>query len=329
MNIDKIIEMLSDNDFYNIEAYFGDVSNAFKLIDKRGRIEELDPKDGYDHWQNAYLLYLLQNKPEIFKEKITDILQDIDFVGDQVVFRTSTKSDLAKLFCDTRNQNRDTVSNILDQELDFDWFDNSTDDVYTDVIEELTPKNLNRLYERMIYELKDVRVDPGTELLELISGEQNHPEFVVVNMDNISRIVDDEESTNYLLDEYLSDLRSDLYQVHSNATHSAYNEEVYDEVMSELDRYFISPGRFTTVPHPYKKNSDMEMFEIPIRDFYGDVKDYLVDRYKYGGYDSLEYYGSFLETLKEIKDCLYVSFPDFPDSRKVDQNINEYFNDYI
>lgn len=26
--------MLSDNDFYNIEAYFGDISNAFKLIDK-------------------------------------------------------------------------------------------------------------------------------------------------------------------------------------------------------------------------------------------------------------------------------------------------------
>jgi hypothetical protein len=33
--------------------------------------------------------------------------------------------------------------------------------------------------------------------------------------------------------------------------------------------------------------------------------------------------------MKEDRDCLSAQAPDYPDSRKVDKNINEYFKEYI
>jgi hypothetical protein len=36
-----------------------------------------------------------------------------------------------------------------------------------------------------------------------------------------------------------------------------------------------------------------------------------------------------LEILKEDWECLKAWAPDYPDSRKVDKNINSYFSDYI
>ena len=46
---------------------------------------------------------------------------------------------------------------------------------------------------------------------------------------------------------------------------------------------------------------------------------------------NLEYFGNYIDVLKDLMnyDCLKVYFPDHPDHRKVDKNINEFFKDYI
>jgi hypothetical protein len=44
---------------------------------------------------------------------------------------------------------------------------------------------------------------------------------------------------------------------------------------------------------------------------------------------TLEYWGSYLSMLKDSVSCLSFRVPDYPDSREVDKNINEYFGDYL
>jgi hypothetical protein len=48
-----------------------------------------------------------------------------------------------------------------------------------------------------------------------------------------------------------------------------------------------------------------------------------------GRWGTLDYHGSYLDTLKDETECLSVYPSDYPDSRLIDKNINLYFSDYI
>jgi hypothetical protein len=148
-------------------------------------------------------------------------------------------------------------------------------------------------------------------------------------MENVKRIIDDEETMKELLDNQLSDLKSELYSIHGSAYNSAYESEVWDEIWSELETYFEGDGEWITKPHPYKQNTQIQYFKIPIRNFETDVNDYLYNNKGYGNSGTLEYHGSYLEIMREDRDCLSAQAPDYPDSRRVDKNINEFFKEYI
>ena len=78
------------------------------------------------------------------------------------------------------------------------------------------------------------------------------------------------------------------------------------------------------------RNSEIiDLFEIKINDFEGYVNDYLSENKGYGNSGTLEYHGSFIGILKDGMDCLSAQAPDYPDSRKVDKNININFKGYI
>jgi len=177
--------------------------------------------------------------------------------------------------------------------------------------------------------LKGQQISAETDELQLIATEQGHPEYVEINLENVKRIIDDEETMKELLNNQLSDLKSELYSIHSSAYNSAYESEVWDEIWSELETYFEGNGEWITKPHPYKKNTEIQYFKIPIRNFETDVNDYLYNNKGYGNSGTLEYHGSYLEIMREDRDCLSAQPPDYPDSRRVDKNINEYFKEYI
>jgi len=63
--------------------------------------------------------------------------------------------------------------------------------------------------------------------------------------------------------------------------------------------------------------------------FEEDINNYLYNNKGYGNSGTLEYHGSFISIMAEDRDCLTVRVPDYPDSRKVDKNINMYFKEYI
>jgi hypothetical protein len=132
-----------------------------------------------------------------------------------------------------------------------------------------------------------------------------------------------------LMDDELIDLKGELYSVHSGAYNSAYEDDLYETIWDKLEEFFQGPGEWLTRPHVYKKDTEVQKFRVPIHNFYSNILDYLQDNKAYGHSGTLEYHGDYLSILHEGWECLKAWAPDYPDSRKVDKNINEYFSDYI
>ena len=329
---DEIIEMFN-NDEFEVEKYFNNYQTFFNVLNKRNLMGEIDPKNASNGvvWQNEYLLWSYDNNKEQYYKWVADFLSDVEFENGNAFLEISDRGDLSKLFCDGHRYDlsRDTIESILSGEDFYEPYYDTTDNVYRDVIEELTPENDRRLQEYVVDMLKGQQIPAETEELQLIASEQGHPEYVEVDMENVKRIIDDEETMKELLGDQLSDLKGELYSIHSGAYNSAMESELYDEVWSELETYFEGHGEWISKPHPYKKDTQIQYFKVPIRDFESMVNDYLFNNKGYGNSGTLEYHGSFIDIMAEDRDCLSVQSPDYPDSRKVDKNINEYFGEYL
>ena len=328
-SFEKFLELFIDGDF-DPEKYFGNLSNWFDVLNSRGLINYKDllgSKDS-DDWQNEFILWLYENDKEKYYQVVTAGLSDIVREGNEI-FWQGDREDLASLFCDGRDIGQETVKRILVGEDFYESFWDTTDDVYRDVIQELNEENIGKLKKYVLEKLEGTKLSPETEEMELIATEQGHDEYWEIDENNVSRIIDDEESMKSLLSDELSDLKSELYSVHSNSYNSAYENDLYQSINKELNDYFVTPGEWVYVPHPYKKETTVEKYKLPIYDFEGIVNDYLEENKKYGNSGTLYNQGSFIYLIKESKDCLSVRFPDYPDVREVDKNINLYFSDYI
>ena len=325
MDIDEVIELFNDTEL-DVNKYFNDSETFFKIIEKRGRIDDLDLETNY--MENDYLLYLSETNTEKFREEVAKQISDVTFGGEVPVLQLNDASDLAKLFCAGRNDiSQDTIREILLGEADWDRYWDTTDDVYRDVIEELNEENLKYLYSYIVKNLEGVQIEPETELLGEIASSQN-TEYATITMVNVEYVVRDSETMGYLLDNDLSELDSELNSIHSNAYNMAYETAVFREVWGKLDDMFdVEKRKYIYKPHPYKKETQIEVLEIPIRDFYEPIRDYLYNNK--GTSQTLEYFGNFINILEENGECLSVWTPDYPDSREIDKNINEIFGDYI
>lgn len=332
MDINDFIEKFNNNDL-DVVTYFNDYETFFNILKKRGLMGEIDPRNASDSddWQNEYLLWLYDNERENYYKWVGEILGDIVIEGKNIYWQ-GDRGDLSRLFCDDRRNgpSQETIESILIGEDVFEPYWDTTNDVYRDVIEELTKENLLLLKNYIIEKLKGKQLSPNTEEMELIATEQGHQDYWEINSENVSRIVDDEESMNNLLGDELSDLKSELYSVHSNSYNAAYENEVYNSIFRKLDEYFDTEKKeWVMIPHPYKKETSIEKFKIPIYDFEGIVNDFLDSNKGYGSSGTLGYHGSFIEIIRETKDCLNLWLPDYPDHRLVDKLINENFTDYI
>ena len=325
MDIDEVIELFNDTEL-DVNKYFNDSETFFKIIEKRGRIDDLDLENNY--MENDYLLYLSETNTEKFREEVAKQISDVTFGGEVPVLHLNDAGDLAKLFCAGRNEiSQDTIREILLGEADWDRYWDTTDDVYRDVIEELNEENLKYLYSYIVKNLEGIQIEPETELLSEIASSQN-TDYATITMVNVEYVVRDSETMGYLLDRDLSELDSELNSIHSNAYNMAYETAVFREVWGKLDDMFdVEKRKYIYKPHPYKKETQIEVLEIPIRDFYEPIRDYLYNNK--GTNQTLEYFGNFIGILEENGECLSVWVPDYPDSSEIDKNINEIFGDYI
>jgi len=331
----RLVDDFNDNEHSQIIDLFGDIESFFDILKNKDLLHLIDPEaDGNENWINGWLLYLYTSDyKESFYMYVTSFLDDVVLKNGKFYFESRYRENLSQVFCDSSryNSSRDVAERILDEDADYyEPYDTTTNDVYNDVIEELTPQNLQKLCDLVLFELKDVNVETETELLENIAEEQNHPEYVIVDNNNVKQIVEDEETMNFLLSNHLSEIKSNLYSAHHSAYNSAYNDDVWEEVWSELQTYFVGRGEYVS-KQISSNNSEktVSYFEIEIVNFESNIINYLENNKNYGNSGTLNYQGNYINVLQEDFDCLKLSFPDYPDSRKVDKYINEYFNDYL
>ena len=333
MEIEDLIDDYNNGNESEWMKYFNDELDVFfKYAHRRGFFDKLDILDEH---QNEYLLFLYSIDKSEFYRLITDeYLQDVDMIDGKPYLTTNDKGgNLSKLFCDNRRNDlsRGTVESILNGDNDWDGWNgyDLTDNIYRDVIQELTKANLTRLKEYIVDTLNGTQIEPQTELLQSISETQG-TDYSTINNDNIDEVVDDEETMKELMSDELSDLKNELYYVYETSYNNAYEDKLYKEVTGELEKYFDMPnGKWSSRPHQYKKETQVEIFQVPIHNFESNILDYL-NRSKGWGYNStLEYWGSYIDVLTEDDECLSVYPSDYADSREVDKNINIYFNDYI
>ena len=332
MDFNDLVEKFNNGDL-DVKQYFNDYETFFNILKKRGLMGEIDPKDATDgeEWQNEYLIWLYHNDKDAFNKWVLSLVNDVVYKDGIYYLDVDDRSELCKLFCDGgRNDiSRDTIESILSGESDWEPYWDTTDNVYRDVVEELNEDNLKRLKEYIVESLEGIGIEPETEILSEIAEEQGNPEVAYVTLENVAKVINSEETMDYLFKDELSDLKSELYSIHSGAYNNAYESEVWQSVMNELGTYFIGNGEFVTRPHRYKKDTQVQNFVIPIANFESDIVGFLEDGRGYGGSSTLEYWGSYLGMMEDWSDCLSVHSPDYPDFQEVEKNINEYFRDYI
>jgi hypothetical protein len=322
-NIDDIVERFNDGDYSVLEYFGGDYQAFFKFLERRNKLIEIDPKGSLaDEYQNELLLYFYNTNIEVFHYWCNELLGDVEFVDGKPYIVTDPEY-FADLFCETRDVNRGTISKILSGEFDNDWYGDYNIDIYDNVIHELNIENLRKLKEIFIRELS------GKEI------EYDGESFQVTN-ENIDEIFRDSDIVKLILNDELSNIESELNSIYFNAERTALEDDYYKEIWNELDEFFYTEDKkWVTIKRGYswdkdgsKKDRFVDMIRIPIRDFDRFIIDYLDNNKKYSN-STLEYHGSYIDLLKDAGDCLRVRFPDYADYRKVENNINEMFGDYI
>jgi hypothetical protein len=329
MDFQELIDDLHDGGDL-AKSFFGDFQTFFAVLDKKGYLDQIDIEDS--EIQNELLLFLKKSYPQQFNQFIMDKLTDLEIDEDGRVFiDLFDLSELSELFCDSP---RNGLSRAMVQEIlrgDFDnWFEDTTNSIYDDVISELNPKNYKILANYIVNALQNTQISSETEVLSEIANEQGHPEYVTVDSSVVETILDDKETMDYLLDEELENLNDSLFSIHRNAYSSAYDSDVIDSIWSELQEYVEGKGQFYSRPHSFKKNTVIQRFTVPVSsNFHEIIEDYLRDHVNNGSRGLLEYYGSYISLLADNFDCLTVDGPDYPSYSKVRDNINEIFTDYL
>lgn len=324
--IDLVIKDFNEGDYDLLETAFnGDANAFFNYANKKGKFEEIIADD-YNHndYENDYSLWVSNNKPEIFRKIIEDKLSDVTYIDGKWYFITSDRGDLSKLYCDDRDIGRNTIESILSGEYDSsDYWDSI--DVYDNVIDDLNNQNKQTLIERLLEELKDEEITPSTDLLKEIASSQGHDEYVSLDTETLSRIINDKESIKEILPD---DLESELVSLYWSAYNAAYEDELYESIWGELDSIFEGNGEWTQTPSPYDKNKFTQKFQIPFIDLESIVKDYLEDNLRYKD-RTLEYWGNIINIIDDTHECLRVRVPEYAGWTETKQNINSLYNDYI
>jgi hypothetical protein len=324
----KLSELIDDfnNGQSRPSKMFGGAENFLKFVEMKGMMNLIDPRQLEPTEQNDLMLYFLNNDIEQFDYWIQEFLGDVTVVdGEYYLTTTETAGEvLGSLTC---NNHRDSMSGksveeIIDGEYTWDFYD-TTDDVYRDVVEDLNEKNTDVLVKSLYEILKDEQIAVDEDL-EVLTDE----ETIKLTEEQIRNVVLKDRATfYYVVRNYASDIKDNLYSIHRNAYETAYSDEVYEDIWSAFDEIFEGKPIYKTIKHPRAQNKEVEQLNLKLVNFKEKIEDFLI---RYKGYNSgtLEYYGYYTGVLNELGDCVDVYGPDYADWTKTKENINEYFLDW-
>jgi hypothetical protein len=319
----RIVQDYNNDDVEDIlEVLGGNTQALFKMLDKKGKLNDLFYETPL---QNELFLYLARNYPDRFKNIAASTLADVEINSDgELVYIGSDFGDLTSFFCQGRySLSQDSIERILDDEGDyFEFFDDTTDDLYRDVIEDLTEENLQLLIKRLTDE--SPLIEPTTELLTILASRQNNEDLVRINEENLYEILEDEESTLSVLN-HNSEIKSDLYNIHNSAYNDAYLSQVKKNVLSGLEELFDGlPKR--------KPGMGNKKFYVEIKlkeNIFLETLENFLEQNRQWSEETIDRYGYFNSIFGEVSDCLSTFAPDYADWTKTKENINLIFPDYF
>ena len=331
---DFIDELLLDNIPHD---EFGD---ALPYLDSLGKVDKLDYDSVPEEFKNELLLYKLEKNPQETLNYVTNNLTtDVNFMNGGYYLHVKDRTELADLFYYSSRDSspRDYAKAVLGEDSwDPHW--DTTDNVYGDVIDDLNEENLGHLAEHIIKQIGGQEFsleDYDDELFTDFSTEQGTEGTFQITKENVMRLIKDESAMNEMLKGELSDLKSELYSIHNNAYNNAYETEIYNDVWSELSKYFVTGSWETETKERYDGKKIYHEY-IKINDFQQVVYDFLSEN-KGGTYNEsfMEYFGTYVGVIAALMDNSgdydWLSFrvPDYPDWGTTKKYINEYFGDYI
>ena len=337
------IDQFNEGEIDDLIQIFGSMKQILTFFHKQKMLHLIDPfDDNLSDYQLEILDYLLnvlndRDALEICIAQLSDVIPK-----DGIYYlRVQDKEDLAELFNNSGGRNlstRDYVKAIFGED-NWEHYSETTDNIYQDVVEELNPENIGRLKQHMLDVLTDWKIEVDDETPDLFRNYSDDEGVFYLTPDNVGDVIGDEESFMYLLDnDYLPDVTGDLYSIHSNAYNNAYESEIYGEAMDELSTFFdVKSGKWESVELYGNPDKLTEFYYIKFNpnEVLNSIKKYVADRNNWGYYqnnlDYVETWLSMMSTFMDNGDEPWLNFriPDYPDSRLVNENINDLFPDYI
>ena len=341
-HLQEYIDEFNNGEFEGLLNIFGDMENILTFFQKQKILDFVDPFDGdLEDYQLEILNYLLNNLDDKSMMKyIASQLSDVEVKDDGYYLKLAEKDDLCQLFKSYSGREvapRDVVQALFNDD-NWEHFSDTTDNIYQDVVEVLTPENMERLKQHMLDVLTNWKIEVDDSSPDLFNNYSEDGIFYLTP-ENVGDVIGDEESFMYLLDnDYLPDVTGDLHSIHYNAYNSAYEREIYDDVMNELSTFFdVRTSKWITEPSSVNPEILREFYEIKFNpnEFVNSVKKYVGDRNNWGHYqNNIDYIGSWLTLMDNLmesgeEDWLDFRTPDYADWTITKEHINDLFPDYI
>ena len=341
-HLQEYIDEFNNGEIEELLKLFGSMRQILTFFKKQNILQDIDPfDDDLSDYQLEILDYLLNvlNDKETLKYCVSK-LDDIVIKDDGYYLYIKDREDLAELFYNGGRDTsaRDVAKMVLGDDMDWDRWGNTTDDVYRDVIEELNPENIELLKKHMLDVLTNWKIEIDDETPDLFNNYSEDGIFYLTP-ENVGDVIGDEESFMYLINnDYLGDLSGDLYGIHSNAYNSAYETEVYKSVEGELETFFdMKTSKWESIPSSYNPEKLIEHYVLKFNpgEVFNSISKYVADSGNWGYYqNNLDYVTSWLNMMNTFMDngdepWLDFRIPDYPNSSMVDKYINEFFPDYI
>ena len=347
-----VIKKLNDGevDIEFINKFMGGLDNFISLLQKRNLLYLIDPfNKSFEEIQNSLFYAFYENDKSFIWKLVDQYLSDVTKIGDEY-YLDIDPSDLAGLFRTSRSDiSEKAIESIISGEDYFDSWD-VTDDEYGDVYQNLKREHRNTVNDKVRSELGNydtLSIGYRTpELFDEIAEEQGTEGKINIDDLVINRLISDEQSMRYLINEELDDVRRELYSLYSMCYQDALQDEWYDSIMSELEGYIIDDRKFDD--YTYKRETWDKDGNRITKTMYGKrykatkciydiVSEWLTENKNNDGYgqSNLGYFGSLEAVLMDLvnygnKEQLRVPrLDDYPDYRKIERCINDNFSSYF
>jgi len=334
MNIDYFIHGINTNDpdvLEKLHTIFGGMKNfIFGYVYKKNRLKDVNLYKIYYGMEEAELwdfgkicnLYLKEFGPDFFVRYFSQYASNyITKEGDDYYLNLKYLSDIRDLFI---GPNMDFISDLFGQ----DWYEPfyvETNDLYDDVISVLNNENKKYLTKVILEKTKGITLSESdiidsdgfwSALLDYVNEDG-----VFSFHENINAIMNNEDDlfNEVIMMNYFGELQRDLENLYSLSYNEAWNEEMTDIVLDSISEYFDPNIRWEGDMAKIK----IKLFGTTLKMFFDTSTDESITDYTDYLYfiNSLQRFG-IIDEFKFRK----LGYPDF---RKVNQEINERFFDYV